>query len=233
MIADTVRRMLGDWIGERCALCFGLGARDGLCPGCRGDLPWLPAAHCPRCALPTPGGAVCGVCLKSPPAFDAAVCAALYAYPLDAMVRSLKYEGRIALARPLGAILAVAVARQATPDLVLPMPLSGPRMAGRGFNQSLEIARGLGPAWRHRVRHDILERHGDAPPQAGLPLAGRRRNVKGAFRCEARAVAGRTVALLDDVMTSGATLDEAARTLKRAGAVAVTAWVVARTPRDP
>jgi len=153
-----------------------------------------------------------------------------YAFPVDALVRALKYHGRLAAARPLAGILARALTREPLPDLVVPLPLTDARLVERGYNQAAEIARLLRGPWVTTAGRAILGRTGHARPQASLSLDARRRNVKGTFECIGK-VEGLRVAILDDVMTSGATLDEAARVLKRAGATSVRGWVVARTPR--
>ncbi len=228
---DTVREVLARGVKARCALCGAAAAESGLCTPCLDDLPWLPSARCPLCALPTPGGAVCGVCLRSPPAQDGVACAVTYDFPVDALVRALKYHGRLAAARPLAGILARALTREPPPDLVLPLPLTDDRMVERGYNQATEIARLLVGPWRTATDRTTLARTGHARPQASLALDERRRNVKGTFECIGR-VEGLRIAILDDVMTSGATLNEAARVLKRAGAMSVRGWVVARTPRS-
>jgi len=113
-------------------------------------------------------------------------------------------------------------------DCIVPVPLSTQRLRSRGYNQALEIARHLASATGTRLAPEVCERVRDTPVQMGLPLAERGRNVRGAFRCPA-IVSGETLAVLDDVMTTGATLDEIAATLKRAGAARVVNWVVART----
>ena len=110
------------------------------------------------------------------------------------------------------------------------MPLSAARLRERGFNQALEIARLLPPHLARRIRIDLLTRPRDTRPQAELPVDQRARNVRNAFACDQR-LDGAHVAVVDDVMTTGATLDAAAAALKSAGAVAVSGWVVARTLR--
>jgi len=227
---DAVREVLARGVKKRCALCGSTASDSGLCAPCRDDLPWLPVARCPSCALPTPGGALCGVCLRSPPAHDGVACAVTYEFPVDALVRALKYHGQLAAARPLAGILARALGREPLPDVVVPLPLTDARLVERGFNQASEIARLLSGPWRTAAGRSILGRRGHAQAQASLTLDARRRNVLGTFECLGN-VAGLRIAVLDDVMTSGATLDEAARVLKRAGAASVRGWIVARTPR--
>jgi ComF family protein len=216
-------------IGERCAGCEERPAPGGLCDGCRRDIPPLPDPHCPLCALPGATASVCGNCITAPPHFDAVVAAGSFSHPLDAYIRAFKYHSRLSLARPLASLLAGRLGAEALPDIIVPMPLSADRQRTRGFNQALELARQLPPPYPARIRTS-LRRVRDTSPQAGLGASDRKENVKGAFSAGPE-VCGRRVALIDDVMTSGATLDAAARSLKEAGAIEVRAWVVARALR--
>ncbi|MDE1942652.1 MAG: ComF family protein [Betaproteobacteria bacterium] len=151
-----------------------------------------------------------------------------YRYPVDVLVRRLKYSGALQLAPTLAEGLSQAVTGRAMPDLLVAMPLSLRRLRQRGYNQAHEIARRVA-ARCGRPLKPVLERLRDTQAQAGLTAVRRRDNLIDAFRCS-HPLAGLRVALVDDVMTSGATLDAAARTLKGAGACHVAAWVVARTP---
>jgi ComF family protein len=208
-----------------CFLCRG-AARATLCPACTADLPRSAGSACPRCALASPGGAVCGRCLADPPAYDATVAALAYAFPGDVLVQALKFRGELALAPLLAALLSDRIAPGEPVDLVLPVPLAPRRLRERGYNQAAEIARRLRA--RAPLELFLCERSRDTAAQAELPWAERRRNVRGAFRC-ARAIPGGTVAVVDDVMTTGATLNEIALVLKQSGATRVVNWVVART----
>ena len=210
--------------GGSCFLCRG-AASALICDACDADLPRLGAELCPRCALASPGGELCGRCLSQPPHYDATVAALSYAFPADALVQALKFRGELALSSLLGKLLADRIARE-TVDRIIAVPLSAARLRSRGYNQSVEIARHVLPA---KLDLDACVRTRDAPPQMGLPFDERRRNVRGAFQCT-RALLGERVALVDDVMTTGATLDEVAKILKAAGASRVENWVVARTP---
>ena len=196
-----------------------------LCAACDADLPRLSAPLCPRCALAAPGGALCGRCLAEPPHYDATVAALAYAFPADVLIHALKFRGELALAPLFAGILSQTISRSERIDLVVPVPLSAQRLRGRGYNQSAEIARRL--AQRAPLELFLCERSRDTAAQTDLPWSERQRNVRGAFRC-ARSISG-TVAVVDDVMTTGATLNEIALVLKRAGAGRVVNWVVART----
>jgi ComF family protein len=209
--------------GGACFVCRGR-SRELVCEACRADLPRLGAELCPRCALPAPGGAVCGRCLAAPPAYDATTAVLVYDFPADALVHALKFRGELALAPFLGKMLSAKVSGF-TVDRVIPVPLSPARLRSRGYNQAVEIARHVA---RGKLDVDLCVRRVDGTPQMELPWDERRSNVRGAFGCR-KPLTGATVAVVDDVMTTGATLDEMAHTLKRAGAARVVNWVVART----
>ena len=227
MLAKLGQRVATLLFGGSCYLCR--GAADGvLCVHCDADLPRLGSALCPRCALDSPAGALCGRCLTQPPHYDATVAALGYRFPADVLVHGLKFRGELALAPLLGKLLAKCVPAEGAPWLI-PVPLSAQRLRSRGFNQSLEIARHVARATGAKLAPELCERTRDTPAQLGLPLSERTKNVAGAFRCR-RLVEGASIALVDDVMTTGATLDEIAATLKRAGAARVVNWIVARTP---
>jgi len=222
-------RAIGEALVQNCLLC-GAGSGDALlCPDCRDDLPRLGGPACPVCALPTTAGAVCGACLKSPPAFDATIAAWRYGFPADKLVQSLKYEHRLAIA----GLFAKAMLAGPRPDgdLLIPLPLSPRRLADRGFNQAVEIARPLARALDVPLAPEACRRTRETVPQASLPWKERRSNVRHCFECS-QDLTGKAVIVVDDVMTTGATLDELAALLKRHGAARVTNWVVARAVRD-
>jgi len=214
---------------QRCALCACVTGDACLCAACL-DAIAARAPACPRCALPTPGGQTCGRCLAHPPAWDAAVAAGVYAFPLDRLVQRLKYGADLPLASALGERLANAAAAAGAwsrVDALVPMPLAAARQRERGYNQAREIARAAARSARLPLR-DGLERSRHAAPQAALPWRERVRNVRGAF-APSGSLAGARVALVDDVMTSGATAAAAASALRKGGAARVEVWVVART----
>lgn len=183
--------------------------------------------HCPQCALPTPAGAVCGACLKHPPAFARTRAALVYAWPLDRLVPRLKYHGQLAAAPVLAECLASRVSGTA-PDRMIPMPLHAARVRERGFNHAAEIAKELARRLQLPVDTTSCRRVRDTAPQMALKVEDRRRNVRGAFACD-EDLRGLRIAVVDDVMTTGTSLDELAKTLIAAGAASVENWVVART----
>lgn len=168
--------------------------------------------------------------MRRPPNFDATVALADYKAPVDGLILSLKFGHRLELAPILGDLLA-ARAHDSIDErvVVMPVPLSFERLAQRGFNQACEIARATARALRASFDDRAVTRIRHAAPQASLSLEARRRNIRGAFLAR-RNLHGLHVALVDDVMTSGSTLDEVARVLKAAGAHRVTNLIVARTP---
>lgn len=216
---------------QDCFLCAAAAGNDLLCQACANDLPRLPGFCCPVCALPTPLGETCGVCLKQAPHFDATLSCFSYLFPVDCLVQALKYRHRLVVSDFLANALLEALA---TPpnlpppaDLLLALPLSAPRLRQRGFNQALEIARPLSRRLGLPLLVDGYTRVIDTAPQASLPWKERRQNIRGAFECTLD-LTGKTVIVVDDVMTTGATLNEFARTLKKHGAARVSNWVTAR-----
>ncbi len=233
-LTATVRRLFA----PDCCVC-GVEAGDPVCAGCRADYFAADAPRCRCCAnrLPAPstlGRAfdLCGRCLAHAPRFDATVALADYAPPVDAMVGALKFHARLDLGWAFGTLLAMRIATLGA-DAVVPLPLAPARLRERGYNQSEEIARALAARLRRPLLRHALLRPLHRPSQQGLTLARRRTNVRGAFAAGPQApqhVAGLHIVLVDDVLTTGSTLDEAAAVLKRAGARRISNAVVARTP---
>jgi ComF family protein len=231
--ADTRWR----WLSGACEACR-RWSPGRLCADCLARFA-PPVPRCRRCALAVAGGVdVCGHCRVEPPAFDRSLCVADYGFPWDRLVTRFKYGQAPELAALLVDALADAARRQqmAVPQAFVALPLSDARLAVRGYDQSWELARGLGRRFGVPAHARLLERRFDAQPQARLARAQRLRNLVGAFAVPPSAsacVAGRHLALVDDVMTTGATAGEAARTLLQAGAARIDLWLVARTPPPP
>jgi ComF family protein len=211
---------------QTCQLCGTACEQGMLCGPCREDLPWLPARRCVQCAASLTSGRICGACLDRPPRFDRVEAVFAYRFPVDGLVRTCKYGGRLALAGLLGDELARVVTGGV--DAIVPMPLAPRRLAERGFNQALEIARPVARITGIPLLRDACRKVTDTPPQAALPWDERARNIRRSFACDADLRAKR-IAVVDDVLTTGATLNELARVLRRAGAAEVHGWVVART----
>lgn len=225
----ALRATLQCALPQACVLCRSPSGNALVCAACVNAMP-TDVCACPCCALGVDNDVVCGACLAKPPPFDATIAAWRYAFPVDRLLQAFKYTGMLALAEPLAAALADALAKRNAPrpDFVIAVPLSLARQRERGFNHAHEIARRLAMRLDLPLEH-ALARTRDAPPQAGLTLRERARNLRDAFAAS-RSVSGRAVAIVDDVMTTGATLRAASRALRAAGAARIDAWVVARTP---
>jgi ComF family protein len=226
LILNSCVRIAHAALPQHCLLCNASSPELALCRDCYTELPWLPAAHCPQCALPTHQGRLCGACLSHPPRFDAVTAAFVYEWPLAPVIHQYKYAGNLALAQLFARALATRIAGAA--DLIIPMPLAPRRLRERGFNQALEIARIVSRATGIALATAACRRVRDSAPQATLPWKERAKNIRGAFVCDAD-LRGKRVAVIDDVLTTGATLNEIARNLRKAGAVEIQGWVVART----
>ena len=201
---------------RHCLLCGGSGTHS-VCTACHAELPWHRQPQCPHCAIPTPGGQVCGACLKHPPAFDRTHAALAYAFPLDRLIPRLKYHGQLAIVPALGNVWPKPSPPSRCPTASSPCRLHATRIRERGFNHATEIARAVAKQLGLPLDTTSCRRIRDTPPQMGLKHDARRRNVRGAFACS-EIVQGQHIALIDDVMTTGTSLDELAATLKRAGA---------------
>jgi ComF family protein len=226
-VANTLQRFV---LPLHCLLCGGPGD-DGLdlCRDCAAELPRNHSC-CARCALPLAVPvALCGQCQRHPPPWDAAWVPFRYAWPLDRLESRFKFAADLAAGRVLAALWQREL-KADRPQLVVPMPLHPSRLRQRGYNQALELARPLARALHAPVRHDLLLRTRSTKAQTELGAIARRRNVRGAFAAKPGVAWPGHVALLDDVMTTGATLAECARVLRRAGVRRIDVWALARAP---
>ncbi len=224
-----LRHALQALLPASCLCCEAPGCGNvDICAGCFRDLPRNEQA-CTTCALPVPvGQRLCGHCQGEPPPFTRLVAPWRYAEPMDGLIQALKFRGQLPAGRLLGTLLARELAhRRATADVIVPLPLHRRRLRERGFNQASEIARCLPQRLGIPVRHDILRRPGGTVRQSRLARRARVTNIRGAFAARDTA-RGLCIALVDDVVTTGSTIEEAARTLLRQGAATVEVWAVAR-----
>ena len=179
------------------------------------------------------GWGTCETCATIDPAYDATQSAFVYAFPLDRLIQAYKYNGSLSLAGWFAEAMLVRRREPLVAEAIVAMPLSRKRQRERGFNHALEIARLLSRETGVALDARAVVRTRETPAQATLPWSERETNVRDAFDCPGN-VEGKSVIVVDDVMTTGASLHEVARTLKRAGAARVENWLVARTlPPDP
>jgi len=228
-LTTTWQRLRHFVLPLRCLLC-GAPGDDGLdlCAACAAELPRNPCC-CQRCALPLAApAALCGACQRRMPPWDAAWSPFRYGWPLDRLESRYKFSADLAAGRVLATLWSREPRPSDLPALILPVPLHRRRLRQRGYNQALELARPLARALDLPCRHDLLQRQRDTSPQTELDAATRRRNMRGAFALSAGASLPDHVAILDDVMTTGTTLAECARVLKRAGVRRVDVWALAR-----
>ncbi|MGA7593571.1 MAG: ComF family protein [Gallionella sp.] len=224
-IRTNIKRMLP---AQPCVLCGCMSHAGHWCKACDDALPYLVAPHCPVCAIPTPCGAVCGHCLAQPPLFTQTRAVFGYAFPLDRLIQDMKYREQLALANAFAEKMVQGIDRQSLPDCVIAMPLHPAKLRERGFNQSLLLASTVASKLGLKLLTHACLRVRDTPPQSVLPWKARKQNVRNAFSCQVD-LAGKRVALVDDVLTTGASLNALAGAVSKAGAIEVSAWVVART----
>jgi ComF family protein len=234
MFTALLDRIVGS-LPSQCLICRAWPARP-LCADCIARFaPDMSGIHrCAACALPVPAGvARCGACLRDPPPMDACLAAVDYGWPWTVCMARFKFHGQPQLARSLAALLArdaAVIEAMAQVDCVLPIPMTPQRLAERGYNPAWLLARRLAP---QKTQAGALLRTRESAPQRELHRHERMRNLRGAFMvppAHGAHIKDRRVPLVDDVMTTGATLREAAHALRQAGAAHITAIVFARTP---
>ena len=218
-----------------CPLCtepLAPGAGTGFCPDCLQQIPPIPAASCRRCALPYPTETsddhLCGICLQEPqPLFEQVVAAGIYDAALKEAIHRFKYRDKINLDLPLAELIASRLAELEQVDLILPGPLHHKRLRARTYNQSALLASQLAKRFNRPINLRQLIRHRDTPPQQGQSATARKNNLKNAFALT-QPLNGEHVLLIDDVLTTGATVRECCRVLKKNGVGKVTVAVLAR-----
>jgi ComF family protein len=223
---------------QHCLLCDeACDSLIALCGDCEAELPWL-GNHCLTCALPLPcAGLNCGACLKQPPNFSRVEAAWRYSFPIDSLITRFKHQAQWPLGRLLGELMSHHLHHAFTeglskPDLLLPVPLSRQRLRQRGFNQALMLANWLSQHLQLPVAEHLLRRSHDTPAQQSLNATERKRNLRSAFAiADNDAIKGKHVALVDDVLTTGATAESLACLLRKKGAIRVDVYCLARTPK--
>lgn len=221
-----------------CPICLGslpgAGAPAPFCPHCTATITPLPAGRCSCCALPFIAGFssshLCADCIRQLPPFSTVHAAGLYAGALKQALQRFKYAGGVDLDRPLARLLETQIPAASSVEVIVPVPLHPSRLRQRGYNQSLLLARVLAQNLQISLDQAILQRVVAAHSQQGLDARQRARNLRNAFLAT-RSLDGRNVLLVDDVMTTGATVSVCAQALRAAGAGTVEIAVIARAPR--
>lgn len=226
----TVVNFVSDYLAPGiCYLCEGVsGGQSLLCKHCLRDLPRNLTA-CMRCGAPDSAGPVCNRCLDAPGVIDQTIAPLLYQFPVDKLIHEFKYQQKIILAKEFGALMADSILKVSTslPECLLPIPLHPRRYVWRGFNQAHEIAKAVAASLSISIDDNLLARDRNTLPQPDLNKRERKQNMRGAFTLSA-APTYACVAIIDDVITTGATIMEAASVLKKAGVKHVFAWACAK-----
>ncbi len=214
-----------------CLICGQASGSMSLCEPCINDLPWA-GFQCQQCGLPLPSSVdeICGACIQHKPPFTSTVCPLQYKFPVDCLVRSFKFNRQLAAGRVLSQLMCAHIAGQnlAHPDVLIPVPLHSFRWLRRGFNQATELGNHISKVLGIPLLAHSLRRTRHTKAQSGLNRRQRRVNVRGAFYWRSPDQPPAHIALVDDVMTTGTTLTECARVLKKAGAKRVDVWVASR-----
>lgn len=219
--------LLNKLFRQSCVLCGAkANGKISLCLNCLEDLPRAPNPQCPQCGLGT-NGETCGNCLNNAPHYDKTHALFSYTYPVDRIIQHYKYNNALFLSRTFGLLLKDGMI-ESDIDLIIPMPLHPNRMQARGFNQSLEMGKVIAKHRNLKLDTTSCSRIKNTPPQSSLKPKDRIKNMNGAFDCQGT-MSGMHIVLIDDVMTTGASLNALAKTLKQAGATKVSCYVIART----
>jgi ComF family protein len=210
------------------ACFFCLGKTDtAWCDDCENDF-ILEADRCPLCSRTSHRQETCGACLKNPPDFTSSEILFNYQYPASHLIKAFKFHRRPELAKRFAERMAKKLKSKTTlPQIMLPVPLHRKRQMERGYNQSLEFALQIGKRLGIKVDHSLCKRIRNTDPQSSLPMKGRRKNVKGAFYLDSPEIP-KHVAIVDDVITTGSTVNELANLLKKAGCQHIEVWAIAR-----
>lgn len=214
----------------RCCLCGGAGSHPlALCPGCLGDLPWLKTC-CPCCGIPsTNPGRTCGRCQNNPPPFDRTLALFRYQPPISQLIQQFKFNDRLTISRLFSQLLIQRLEQEpALPQAILPVPLHPKRQRERGFNQAIELARPIAEHFNMPLLLDVVTRQRDTATQTSLDARQRRKNLRGAFEVT-KTIPHDHIAIVDDVVTTGTTIRELAKTLRKAGIHRIDCWAIAKT----
>ncbi|MGB6976389.1 MAG: double zinc ribbon domain-containing protein [Gammaproteobacteria bacterium] len=233
---NPIRYILEWLLPYTCVFCGAPGHEKlDLCKDCSKELPWLEHA-CPRCAQPYSAYQtdvqLCGTCLKDPPPYDNTIATFIYQKPVDYLIGGLKFHSQLVYARLLSELLLQSLNQHYQPSnrpqMIIPMPLHKTRLRERGFNQAVELARPIAKLWGIPISLHDCQRIRATPAQLELPAKQRRKNVKNAFQVQ-KNFHFEHVAILDDVITTGSTVQELSLQLRRQGVKKIDVWCCAKT----
>ena len=228
-LGSQIATMIYPWL---CSVCGGRGDKSGICVACKSHLPWCQGILCSVCGLPLSGhrdaNLVCGECQKSPPDFDHLNAVLWYQSPIDKLITDYKYFSHWENAHTLVELVKSSFVANAQSGLIIPVPSHPVRIRQRGFNAVYELIKQL----KSQVKFDydlqsVCRRH-NTEIQTGKLKGQRRKNVKGAFKI-IKPILSEHVILFDEVVTTGATVNELSRCLKKSGVKQVSVWAIART----
>jgi len=229
-LIQQCRQLYSKLLPIPCRLC-GAYSQAVICADCQHDFPTLGHA-CPRCATPMSQEHQCGQCLNHPPEQDLSLSLFPYTDPIDRLIIDFKYHDKLYLSPFFAEHMAQRVQQQSLPDCLVPIPLHPRRLRQRGYNQSVELSKALSQRLAIPYQH-LLIRTRDTPPQASLPYADRKHNIRSAFELADIDSIPPHIALIDDVLTTGHTVNAAAKLLRQAGATTIEVWTIARTLQHP
>lgn len=227
ILSSPFRKSRDFFLQQHCILCGAQSDTCLLCSSCEAALPLHSRLTCPQCALKTTDGNKCGKCIVTPPAYDHTIAAFTYQAPIDALIGQLKYGHKLAVAKYFGEILS-QLTKGADANCIVPVPSHLSRLQERGYNQANEIARHIAQELKQPLLNQALLKQRSTQPQATLHFTARAESNKNAFSCTEN-MKGQRILLVDDVMTTGHTVQECAKALKNAGADSIYIAVVART----
>jgi len=212
---------------QPCFLCGDINTQ-AICTACLNDLPYLQTT-CIYCGADLPISDVCGDCTAQPPIFNQAKALFSYSYPVNILIQAAKFQKNFAILKMLGDLMGQHFKHEKQPDVLIPIPLHFNRLHERGYNQSLEMAKCIALHTNIDVDNKVCQRIKDTPHQVKLSAKERRRNLKGAFRVKNLPAQWQHIVLIDDVITTGSTVNELAKVLFNAGVQRVDVWCCART----
>lgn len=230
-----IKNMISWLLPHSCILCGNLADRhQDLCHACHQDIPFVQEA-CQKCSVPfsnQDSTGLCNMCLLAPPPYDKAYTLFIYEMPITRLILELKFKHTLVNARVLGELLAFHIQHhwykaKPLPSVIIPVPLHAKRLQERGFNQALEIARPIAKALKLPIDMTSCVRSKATLAQATLAASNRKQNIKNAFTIR-KSFAGKRVAIIDDVITTGSTMNEFCRNLQQYGADSIDVWCVAR-----